>query len=349
MMDFKEALTYDDVLLVPKYSDIESRSEVNIGNDMDEYIHLDLPIISSPMDTITESEMAYEMSKYGGLGVIHRYNSVDEQSGLIRGLHNTLSTEKKKPNIAFATGITGDYFERACAGWENGANIICLDVAHGHHSMMKRAIEKIKTEFGMKLHIMAGNVATLEGFNDLADWGADSIRCNIGGGSICSTRIQTGHGMPGLQTILDCARSDRNAKIIADGGIRSGGDIVKAFAAGADFVMVGSLLAGTDETPGEVVSTGPHHLGRKQKVYRGMASKDAQMQWRGRYSSNEGIATYVNYKGSVGDILRDLKNSIASGLSYSGVRSIEELQSVATFVRQTNAGLGESKTHILRK
>jgi len=348
-MKFKEALTYDDVLLVPKFSDIESRSEVNIGNDLDDNIHLGIPIISSPMDTVTESEMAYELSKHKGLGVVHRYNSIEEQSGIIRELHSSLITEGIPPNIAFATGITGDYFERACAGWENGANIICLDVAHGHHSMMKRAIEKIKMEFGPKLHIMAGNVATLEGFNDLADWGAQSIRCNIGGGSICSTRIQTGHGMPGLQTIFDCAQSDRDVNIIADGGIRSGGDMVKALAAGADFVMVGSLLAGTDETPGEVVSTGPHHLGRKQKVYRGMASKDAQMQWRGRYSSNEGIATYVDYKGPVGVILQDLKNSISSGLSYSGVRSIEELQSVATFVRQTNAGLGESRTHILNK
>ena len=346
----REALTYDDVLLVPKYSDIESRKEVDIGNNMDEHIRLSLPIISSPMDTVTESEMAHEMANHGGLGVIHRYNSISEQSGLVRELYDSISSScGGTPNIAFAVGITGDYLERAYGGWENGANIVCIDVAHGHHLMMKKAIEKIKVEFGPKLHIMAGNVATLEGFNDLADWGADSIRCNIGGGSICSTRIQTGHGMPGLQTIFDCALSDRDVKIIADGGIRSGGDIVKAFAAGADFVMVGSLLAGTDETPGEVVYTGPAHLGGKQKVYRGMASKDAQMQWRGRYSSNEGVATYVDYKGPVGKILDGLKNSIASGLSYSGARSLEELRTRADFVRQTNAGLGESHTHILRR
>tara|TARA_R110000824_G_scaffold134691_7_gene297727 strand:+ start:990 stop:1988 length:999 start_codon:yes stop_codon:yes gene_type:complete len=331
----KQALTYDDVLLVPQYSDIKSRQEIDIGSYLDNHIHLDLPIISSPMDTVTESDMSIAMHNAGGLGVMHRYNTIKEQCNMVR----------KCAYTAAAVGVTGDYLKRAVNLFDIGANIICIDVAHGHHILMKEAIAAIREELGDMIHIMAGNVATLQGFNDLSDWGADSIRCNIGGGSICSTRIQTGHGMPGLQTIMDCAQSDRDTKIIADGGIRSSGDIVKALAAGADFVMLGSLLGGTDESPGEKVVT----LGGIKKKYRGMASKDAQMDWRGKYNSNEGVSTLIDFKGPVELILNDLANGIRSGLSYSGCRTIAEFQSKAQFVRQTNAGLGESKTHILSK
>jgi len=207
---------------------------------------------------------------------------------------------------------------------------------------MKRALTELRATFGDKVHIIAGNIATLEGYNDLVDWGADSVRCNIGGGSICSTRIQTGHGVPGLHTIIECARSDRDAAIIADGGIRNSGDIVKALAAGADFVMLGSLLSGTDETPGDVINT---HEG-KVKSYRGMASKDAQVEWRGRTASLEGVATTVPCKGPVDDVLEDLARGIRSGLSYSGCRTITELQAKARFLRQTNSGQTESSAHI---
>jgi len=198
----KQALTYDDVLLVPQYSDIKSRKEVNIGNDLDKRWRLEMPIISSPMDTVTESDMCIAMYKAGGLGIIHRYNTVKEQCDLVR-----------KCNWGgAAVGVTGDYLKRAVNLFEAGVNVLCIDVAHGHHILMKDAITAIKEELGDMVHIMAGNVATLQGFNDLSDWGADSIRCNIGGGSICSTRIQTGHGLPGLQTIIDCAQSDRDTK-----------------------------------------------------------------------------------------------------------------------------------------
>jgi IMP dehydrogenase len=336
---FKEALTYDDVLLIPQYSDIESRKEVNIGNDLDENIHLDFPVVSAPMDTVTELNMATSMTEVGGLGIVHRYNTIEKQCAIVR------KAWEYNPNVGAAVGVTDDFLERAASLVRNGANVLCIDVAHGHHKLVEHAIKSIKDLLYDSAHIMAGNVATLEGFNDLADWGADSIRCNIGGGSICSTRIQTGHGVPGLQTIFECARSDRSAKIIADGGLRSSGDIVKAIAAGADFVMLGSLLAGTDESPGEKIIT----HGGVQKEYRGMASKDAQIKWRGRYSSNEGISTFIPYKGSVKTILEDLRNGIVSGFSYSGARSVVELQTKAKFIKQTNAGLGESRTHILGK
>ena len=180
--------------------------------------------------------------------------------------------------------------------------------------------------------------------NDLADWGADAVRANIGGGSICSTRIVTGHGLPGLQTIFDCARTDRNVKIIADGGIKTSGDIVKALAAGADFVMCGSLLAGTDESPGKIITTPD---GTRLKEYRGMASKDAQVNWRNSTSTPEGVASYIPYKGSVVDILRDLEGGIRSGLSYTGARTIAQLQHKSQWARQTSAGAVESGTHIL--
>ena len=195
-MIYKPALSYDDVLLVPKYSDITSRKEVNISSELDSVRKLELPIISSPMDTITESSMANSMADAGGLGVIHRYNSIEIQA---QQAYQVGDSERK----AAAIGITGDYLERAQALYAVGVRIFCLDVAHGHHSLMKKAIGNLKSLYE-DVHIMAGNVATRSGFEDLASWGADSIRCNIGGGSICSTRVQTGHGVPGLQTIFDC-------------------------------------------------------------------------------------------------------------------------------------------------
>jgi IMP dehydrogenase len=341
---FEEALTYDDVLLVPQYSDIESRQEVDISSELGENIYMKLPVISSPMDTVTGEEMASAMYDAGGLGVIHRYNTIKEQCEMVRNVRKTLIS-RYSPRVAAAVGVSGDYLQRAVNLFDAGTNIICIDVAHGHHALMEKAIKSIRAEVGDTLHIMAGNVATREGFEALAEWGANSVRCNVGGGSICSTRIQTGHGMPGLQTIFECADVESDVKIIADGGIRSSGDVVKALAAGADFVMLGSMLAGTYETPGKKVIT----LGGPMKEYRGMASKEAQMDWRGKYSSDEGVATMIPYKGTVNDVLRQIKNGIASGLSYSGVRTIKELQENAIFVRQTVAGLGESHTHILGK
>lgn len=337
----KDALTYDDVLLVPQFSDINSRSEVNTSSYLDDNIVLDTPIISSPMDTVTETLMAVAMDNAGGLGVIHRYNEIEQQALLVKNLYYA-----GVENPAAAIGMTGDYMERASALASAGAYILCVDVAHGHHAMMERCLKTLKDHFGTDVHIMAGNVATREAYEALSRWGADSIRCNIGGGSICSTRIQTGHGVPGLQTILDCAESELDTPIIADGGIRNSGDIAKAIAAGADFVMVGSLLAGTDETPGAVVTD---KSGDKYKIYRGMASRAAQSAWRGRMTSApEGVSTTVPYRGSVEDILNDLSMGLKSGFSYSGSRTISEFQARAKFIRQTAASQTESGTHILR-
>ena len=210
---------------------------------------------------------------------------------------------------------------------------------------MKNALGALRDSLGDSVHIMAGNVATLKGFNDLADWGADSIRVGIGGGSICSTRIMTGHGIPTFQSILDCARSDRDASLVADGGIRTCGDIAKALAAGADAVMLGSMLSGTDESPGEIFRVD----GIPFKTYRGMASKEAQIKWRGHVSSEEGVAFRSPYKGPVNTTLDLIKKSLQSSFSYSGVKNIKEFRYNSLFTQITQSGMIESKPHILQK
>lgn len=340
----KKTLSFDDVLLVPSYSDIKSRGEVDLSVDMGGNLNLSLPIVASPMDSVSEDEMALAMADAGGISIIHRYNTIERQVELIK----RVIAEHYPINVGAAVGVTGDYLERAYAIRAAGVNTICVDIAHGHHTLMKEALDTLRNKFSNSLHIMAGNVATLEGFNDLADWGADSIRVGIGGGSICSTRIQTGHGVPTLQSVMDCAKSDRDARLIADGGIKTSGDVVKALAAGADAVMLGSMLAGTDETPGGVF-VDKYGDGLDYKVYRGMASRNAQMDWRGKSSSPEGISTTVRYKGPVLDVLQDLTGGIKSGFSYSGARTLSELHAKAEFIRQTLAGQSESNTHILSR
>jgi len=342
----RKALSFDDVLLVPKCSDIESRSHIDIRSTLSDTYRwpFKLPVISSPMDTVTEAHMASAMVNAGGLGIIHRYNSIEEQVKIVEDFRQEYQWRQRDCSVVGAAiGATGDFLERARALSGAGAQYLCVDIAHGHHCTMKKALESLRKDHEY-IHIMAGNVATLEGFNDLADWGADSIRVGIGGGSICSTRTQTGHGIPTFQSILDCAQSDRDAKLIADGGMKTNGDIVKALAAGADFVMLGSMLAGTTETPGEIF----HSKNKKYKVYRGMASKAAQDDWRGKSSAPEGISTTIPYKGDVSTILDNMKGNIQSGFSYTGAKCIEQLWIKAEFIKQTAAGQVESSTHITR-
>jgi len=342
MREINTTYSYDDYLLVPQYSDIETRREVDIGNylDTERNLFFKLPIISSPMDTVTEEKMAIAMARMGGLGIVHRYNSVDEQSQMAETIFENVSADK----VGFAIGTTGDFLERAKKLVSVGAKILCIDVAHGDHILVQRAVGQLRKVLGDAPHIMAGNVATLDGFNRLASWGVNSIRVGIGGGSICSTRIQTGHGVPSLESVIDCAQTHHNVSVIADGGIKNSGDIAKALAGGADFAMIGSILAGTDCTPGEIILS---ENGDRRKVYRGMASKDAQMDWRGKSSSLEGISTTVPYKGATFDVVEQLENGIRSAFSYSGARTIVEYWSKVQFIRQSSAGMHESRTHIL--
>ena len=337
-MKIKQTISFDDVLLVPQYSEVTSRTEITLSQEMKGVGKLNLPIISAPMDTVTEVDMAVSMHKAGGLGIIHRYNTIAEQCAMVA------QVIEKGATVGAAIGVTGDFVQRAQALRLIGVNLLCIDVAHGHHSNVRYAIETVRRTLGDDTHIMAGNVATLSAFNDLADWGANSIKVGIGGGSICSTRIKTGHGVPTLQSVLECAKSDRDAYLVADCGMRTSGDIVKALAAGADFVMLGSLLAAADESPGVVWTR--KEDGAKLKMYRGMASKEAQTDWRGSYSSIEGISAYVRSIGPASDVLEELEVGIRSGLSYSGALSIREMQRSALFIGQSSASQHESSTHI---
>jgi len=331
-----KALCFDDVLLEPQFSEIESRTIIDIGSELGNHFYT-LPIISAPMDTVTEDSMAAEMSYQGGLGIIHRYNTIEQQVELSQTIGN---------KIGAAIGMTGNYFDRAKALVDAGVNILCIDVAHGHHILMKKALRVLREKFP-DVHLMAGNIATPQACCDLAKWGADSIKIGIGGGSICSTRLQTGHGIPTFQSVMDCKMAVVNSKVklIADGGIKNSGDIVKALAAGADFVMLGSILSGTTETPGDIYQTenGP------VKIYRGMASKEAQKEWKGKYSSFEGISTTIPYKGDLINVIKDLEKGIVSGFSYSGAKNLLQLQTKAKFIYQTSASCIESSTHILNR
>ena len=356
----QRALCFDDVLLVPQYSEVESRSLVDLSvtgfDDPDARLtslHLPLkcPIVGSPMDTVISPAAAAVLEDVGGFGVLHRYCTIEESVRMFQDAASRCPGHPL-PNIMVAVGATGDYLERTTALYEAGCRAFCIDVAHGHHASMKKALKELRTKFGNDIHIMTGNVATLEAFNDLADWGSNSIRVGVGGGSMCSTRIRTGHGVPTLQSIIDCAKSDRDVFLVADGGIRNAGDAVKALAAGADLLMLGSILAGHDESPGDVVddkglvykTTQPIGIPLFKK-FRGMASREAQLQWRGRVSVVEGEVTMVPYKGKMINTIADLLEGVKSGVSYSGAMTIRELRSKARFITVTAQGVRENGPH----
>lgn len=330
----EQAITFDDVLLIPAYNHHESRRVVSIANtDRLGKLTLDLPVISSNMDTITESSMANFMSEKGGIGALHRFLSVDE---------NVAEFKKCKGKVFVSIGCTDTEMLRAEALRDAGADYFCVDVAHAHAKYVGRTLKNLRLLLKDRC-IMAGNVATYAGADYLASCGADIIKAGIGGGSVCSTRIKTGFGVPMLTCIHDCARSDRS--IVADGGIRTSGDIVKALAFGADFVMIGGMLAGSSHTPGEVLVK---EDGTKVKRYRGMASKEAQEEFLGQmheWKTAEGVATEVPYKENSESIIADIIGGVRSGLTYAGADSISELQRKLNYVTVTQSGRIESLPH----
>lgn len=328
-------LTYDDIFMVPRYSDIKSRSDVDTTIEKNDW-SFKLPIIASPMNTVCEEEMAIKMAEHGGLGVIHRYNSIAQQAEMVR--------KCKGHTIAAAIGATNDYMERAQELHNAGCEIFCVDVAHGNHQYVRDALNNLRKEFDDDKMIMAGNTADYIGAQNLASWGANMIRIGVGAGSACTTRVRTGHGIPSITSLIDSSRQPipQGVILIADGGIRSSGDIVKALAVGADMVMLGSMLAGTDEAPGEKIIED----GKEYKAFRGMASKEAQNSWRGKVSVAEGVSSKVPVKGPADNILIDLKKGIQSGFSYSGARNLKEFRKSVEFGIQSQSSIREGLPHI---
>jgi len=333
-------LSFDDVLLVQQQSDISSRKDINLAPikpilDFD----LKLPYIASPMSTVSESEMASKIGELGALAIIHRYNSIDEQVKICQNIKNV--------PYGAAIGVL-DTLERAEQLYNKaGCRLFCIDVAHGFNTNVYNAIRELqKWSNNKKIHIMAGNIATYEGFAYLSEAGASSIRSGIGPGSICETQVQTGHGMPQLASILDIVKGMRpynsNTILIADGGIKNSGDVAKALAAGADYVMMGSVFSGTDEAPGQFIKTAD---GRMVKPYNGMASKESQIQWKGTFSSLEGISSFSTRKGSVADVIDELNRGLKSALSYSGATNLSDFFYKAEFIIRTSSGILEGTGH----
>lgn len=333
-MQGQNAITFDDVLLVPHYNHYESRRLVDTSVTCRAgRLSLQLPILTSNMDTITEANMANFIGGKGGMGMLHRFLSIER---------NIEEFKKCSFKTFVSVGCSQADLERASALRDVGAEYFCIDVAHAHAKYIGKTIKQLR-EILPNACIMAGNVATWAGADYLANCGADIIKVGIGGGSVCSTRIKTGFGIPMLTSIQECARIDRS--IVADGGIRTPGDIVKALAFGADFVVLGGMFAGTRVTPGNVVTKSD---GTKVKQYRGMASREAQEDFMGgmaEWKTSEGVATEVPYREDEDDIVADIVGGLRSGLTYGGAATIKELQRKLNYVTVTMAGRLESLPH----
>jgi IMP dehydrogenase len=292
------------------------------------------------MDTITELDMVIELDMLGGMGIIHRFMSIEKQSNMT----NTLYTYNVK--FGAAIGVTGDWFERAQELVKNGCNVLLIDVAHGHHKLVGEAIERIKNIQGVE--VVAGSVATREAVQYLCEKGADAIRVGIGNGSLCETRIRTGVGIPQVTALLDCvAVADTfGCPTIADGGVRNIGDVCKGLACGADTIMLGSLLSGTKESPGEIEKVGKWPNEQLYKKYRGSASLDSKKS-RGDNKNVEGNHKVIPYKGKVKRIIGDIQEGISSAFSYVGANNISEYHSKVELIEVTRAGQVEASPHLL--
>ena len=347
MDPIKEALTFDDVTLAPKYSEILP-SEVDTSIKLTNYLKLNIPLLSSAMDTVTESRMAIAIAKAGGIGIIHRNLDIKKQILEIK------KVKKHKLLVGAAVGAGADEFKRASAILKEKIDMIVVDTAHGHSRKVAEIIKFIKKIKNKKTALCAGNIATPIAARFLLKLGVDVIKVGIGPGSICTTRLVAGIGVPQLSAILEVRNGikNKNVKIISDGGIKYSGDLAKAFAAGADAVMIGSLFAGTDEAPGKLIKRN----GKLFKNFRGMGSvgamnkgsADRYFQSKQKDSSKyvpEGVEGFAKYKGKVDNIIFKLIGGLRSSMGYLGSRQIKYLRDKPQFVKITKAGFYESMVH----
>jgi IMP dehydrogenase len=337
-------LTFDDVLLIPRYSEISSRRIPSLKTQITKNFSIDLPVITANMDTITEANMACTMAKMGGIGSLHRFMSTEDQVKEVQKIIKFQKENNLNTPIAASIGVKEEGMKRAEQLIAAGVQIITLDIAHGDSIMMLETLDFLKKSFP-KIDVIAGNVATPDGVKRMIDRGADAVKVGIGPGSMCTTRIITGHGVPQLTAIALAVSAARpyNIPVIADGGLKNSGDIVKALSAGASSVMVGSLVSGTLETPGEVKGGMKH--------YRGMASKSAQVSWRGEMPQGmaaEGESTMIPCKGSVVNVIEELMGGLRSGMTYLGVDNLPAMSEAALFMQMTASGMSESKPHGVR-
>ena len=342
--NFPIGLSYDDVLLVPQYSEIDSRSDVNLTTKISPHITLKIPLMSINMSDVTGIDMAVSLGRLGGVGLLPRFMSINEQADIV-------SEVKKAGVLAIpAIGIKDDYLEKVDTLVKAGADAITIDIAHGHLAKCLKVTKHLKSVFKDRIDIIPGVIGTYEAAHDLFRSGADSVRVGVGPGTICITRIVTGVGVPQITAVLESARAARKfgKTVICDGGTKNSGDIVKGLAAGASAVIAGSQFAGCKEAPGKLVTIN----GKKYKTYNASTSLPEKLkQLKNKNISGqsikhiEGVQSYVLYKGTVAAIVDDLLAGVRSGFSYCGARNIQELWKNAKFIRVTEAGRRENGSH----
>ena len=346
MGTIKEALTFDDVLMLPRYSNVLP-TETNINLKLTNKINLKVPFLSSAMDTVTESKMAIAMAKAGGIGIIHRNLKIKKQSDEIK------KVKKMNLLVGAAIGTNIEDIERARSLLDNGVDLIVIDTAHGHSAKVLKVLSKIK-KLNNQIAVCVGNIATGEAAKQLCNSGADIIKVGIGPGSICTTRMVAGIGVPQISAIMEVKKAliKKKVKIISDGGIKFSGDIAKALAAGADCIMMGSIFAGTDESPGKKFKL----KGKIYKQYRGMgsigamSSGSANRYFQKNYKDKtkfvpEGVEGRVEYKGNVSKIIYQLQGGLRSSMGYIGAKNLTEIKKKAKFIKITKAGFYESMVH----
>jgi len=338
MSMLKTALTYDDIQLVPSYSAVKTRTSVDLSCKISRNYTINIPIVASPMDTVCGYDMAIRLHKLGGVGCIHRFNTIEQQANIVTKLSETI--DNKKFPIMVAIGVQEEDRDRALECVIRGANVFIIDVAHGDHTNVVSMIKWCKENLPDHVDIIAGNIATADSAIRLQEAGADGLRVGIGGGSLCTTRIKTGFGVPNV-TCLEEILKVAEVPIMADGGIRTSGDIAKALAVGADCVMLGSLLAGTQESPGKIIERG----NTLYKRYRGSASLETKTTHGQAERNVEGESTTIPFKGGAKFIINGLIDGVRSACSYAGANSLSEFH--PKYVRVTNAGLTEGKPHLL--